>query len=249
VNFDGPSFYDDDAIFASYSKRRNRPESPNNTLEHPVVAELLGEPAGLEFLDLGCGDGQFGLNLLAQGASAYLGVDGSQNMISAATERLRGTAGVVQQSRLEDLSLPANRFNRVSARLVLHYLQDLSPVFNQVSQTLKDNGLFVFSVEHPVITSSSLAATESGTRENWIVDNYFSKGTRTTRWLGGDIVKYHRTVEDYFAAVQSAGLRVEALRESAPRIEHFADRELFLRRCRIPLFLIIAARKPPRTDA
>jgi SAM-dependent methyltransferase len=249
VSLDGPTFYDDDSIFAIYSKRRNRPESPNFTLELPVVAELLGDPAGQDFLDLGCGDGQFGSALLAAGASSYLGIDGSQNMIAAATVRLSGTSGTAKRVRLEHMSLPAVSFSRISARLVLHYIADLRPIFNKVSHALKDDGLFVFSVEHPVITSSDLAAKESGLRQNWIVDEYFNTGPRTTQWLGGDVVKHHRTIEDYFSVVQSAGLTVEALRESAPRDENFSDKELLRRRRRIPLFLIIAARKPPRTDA
>jgi len=62
------------------------------------------------------------------------------------------------------------------------------------------------------------------------------------------VVKHHRTVEDYFAAVQAAGLVVEALREARPRRENFTDEALFNRRKRIPLFLVVAARKPPRTD-
>jgi SAM-dependent methyltransferase len=249
VSLDGPGFYDNDPTFAVYSKRRNRPDSPNQTLELPVVAALLGDPTGQDFLDLGCGDGQFGEVLLAARASSYHGIDGSQNMVSAATARLSGTPGVVQQARLENLSLPAARFSRVSARLVLHYLADLAPLLSEVTKALTDNGLLVFSVEHPVITSSDLAATESGLREHWIVDNYFDTGPRTTKWMGAEVVKHHRTVEDYFAAVQSAGLRVEALREAAPQAKHFTDDELFRRRCRIPLFLIIAARKPPLTDA
>ncbi len=249
MSLDGPSFYDDDGIFAIYSKRRNRPESPNHTLELPVVAELLGDPTGHDFLDLGCGDGQFGRDLLAAGANSYFGVDGSQNMVSAAAARLEGTSGVVERRRLEDLALPSQRFSRVSARLVLHYLVDVADVFRKVSRALRSDGLFVFSVEHPVITSSNLAANESGLRQNWIVDDYFDTGPRTTQWMGGDVVKHHRTVEDYFAAVQSAGLQVEALREAKPLAEHFTDEELFRRRCRIPLFLVIAARKPARADA
>ena len=56
--------------------------------------------------------------------------------------------------------------------------------------------------------------------------------------------KYHRAVEDYFAALQRAGFVVEQLREARPRREHFQDTETYERRKRIPLFLILAALKP-----
>ncbi len=240
---DGPRFYDDNAVFGVYTQRRQRPDSPNETLERPVVMALLGDPTGQDFLDLGCGDGQFGRDLLAAGAASYLGIDGSQNMVAAATARLQGTAGEVQLGRLEQLCLPRQGFSRVCARLVLHYVADLAPVFQDVCAALRQDGLLVFSVEHPVITSSNVAATESGVRQNWIVDDYFQSGPRPVRWMGADVLKHHRSIEDYFAAVESAGLEVTALRESAPQREHFLDEELFRRRQRIPLFLTMAARK------
>ncbi|WP_199313887.1 hypothetical protein [Leptolyngbya sp. FACHB-671] len=39
------------------------------------------------------------------------------------------------------------------ARLALHYVADLAPVFTNIFRTLAAGAQFVFSVEHPVITS------------------------------------------------------------------------------------------------
>jgi SAM-dependent methyltransferase len=249
VSLEGPNFYDDPAVFSNYVERRSRSDSPNDTLELPVVEELLGSAFGQDFLDLGCGDGSFGQHLLNAGASSYFGVDGSENMIRAAEAKLSGTVGSVQLERLEALRLPARKFTRASARLVLHYLEDLTHTFREVTQSLREGGLFVFSVEHPVITSSDHSSKESSLRQAWMVDNYFVAGPRATSWMGGSVVKHHRTVEDYFVAVQAAGLQVEALREARPRRQHFVDDALFRRRSRIPLFLIMSARKTWSADA
>jgi SAM-dependent methyltransferase len=246
VSLEGPSFYDDAAIFQAYMKRRERADTPNDTLELPVVKELLGDIAGHDVLDLGCGDGRFGLSLLKAQASSYTGIDGSENMVRLAQANLTETVGTARRERLEEVSLPARTFSRVSARLVLHYLEDITAIIRAVSESLRSDGLFVFSVEHPVITSSDIAAQDSGLRQSWTVDDYFNTGPRVTNWMGGSVIKHHRTVEDYFAAVQAAGLVVEALREARPRREHFTDEALFNRRKRIPLFLIMAARKPGR---
>jgi hypothetical protein len=62
--------------------------------------------------------------------------------------------------------------------------------------------------------------------------------------MGGRVEKYHRTVEDYFHALQHAGFVVEQLRESSPQRQHFRDEQTYLRRRRIPLFLFLAGRKP-----
>jgi hypothetical protein len=62
-------------------------------------------------------------------------------------------------------------------------------------------------------------------------------------WLGGAAVRYHRTIEEYFASLQSAGFIVERLRESCPQPAYFADAATYELRKRVPLFLFLAARK------
>ena len=61
--------------------------------------------------------------------------------------------------------------------------------------------------------------------------------------MGGTVRIYHRTVEDYFRALQDAGFVVEQLRESRPQREQFADQQIYERRMRIPLFLFLAGRR------
>jgi SAM-dependent methyltransferase len=239
----GPAFYDDDAVFATYMAARQRRDNPNDTLEQPVTLDLAGELAGRRVLDLGCGDAAFGQLVLAHGASAYLGVEGARTMVSVAREMLSGTRGQVRHCTIEDWEAPAGAFDLAVARLSLHYLADLAPVFAQVHRALADNGRFVFSVEHPVITSCNRGWPAGTLRQDWVVDDYFATGARESAWLGGTVRKYHRTVEDYFRALQDAGFVVEQLRESRPQREQFADAKTYERRRRIPLFLFLAGRR------
>ncbi|HWH82151.1 MAG TPA: methyltransferase domain-containing protein [Burkholderiaceae bacterium] len=239
--FTGPAFYDDDGVFDEYAQLRARPESANDTLERPVIRELLGEPRGLGVVDLGCGDAAFGRELLAGGARSYLGVDGSANMVAAARATLAGSAGTVIRSRLEDWAGDPAAFERAVSRLALHYIADLDPVFAAVHRALRPGGRFVFSVEHPVITSCDRAYADGVEREDWIVDDYFDTGPRVTDWLGAQVLKHHRTVEDHVSALLRAGFAIDALRESRPQREHFASDASFARRRRIPLFLFLAA--------
>ena len=76
------------------------------------------------------------------------------------------------------------------------------------------------------------------------MDNYFDTGIRITKWMGGEVIKYHRTVEDYFAALRSAGFLVDALRESRPQQARFRDPATYERRKRIPLMLFFSAYRP-----
>ena len=242
----GPAFYDDDAVFATYKAARQRRDSPNNTLEQPVMLELAGALVGRRVLDLGCGDAAFGREVLAHAGSAYLGVEGSRNMAALASETLVGTSGQVLHCAIEDWEAPAAAFDLAVARLSLHYLADLAPVFAQVYHALADGGRFVFSVEHPVITSCDRGWPEGTLRQAWMVDDYFVTGVRENTWMGGTVRKYHRTVEDYFRALQEAGFTVEQLRESRPPREQFAEEQTYARRMRIPLFLFLAGRKVTR---
>ena len=55
----------------------------------------------------------------------------------------------------------------------------------------------------------------------------------------------HRPIEAYTAALEDAGLLIEALREPAPDRETVAVRPPLLRWTRLPCFLHIRAVKPP----
>jgi SAM-dependent methyltransferase len=240
----GPTFYDDDAIFAIYMQHRQRQGNPNDTLELPVMLEMIGPINRKRVLDLGCGDAAIGRDLLDRGAAAYIGVEGSSKMVAVATQTLAGTPGHVIQQTIEDWTYPSAAFDLVIARLVLHYIADLPTLCAQVFRTLIPGGQFIFSVEHPVITSCDRGWPTGSLRQDWIVDNYFDTGLRVTPWLGGTVHKYHRTVEEYFTTLQHTGFIVKHLRESCPQREHFRDEQTYARRKRIPLFLFLAGHKP-----
>jgi SAM-dependent methyltransferase len=239
----GADFYDEEQVFAYYMQRRQRPDSPNDTIETPIFMEMLGDYAGKAVLDLGCGDGRFGGELLAGGCHAYTGIEASVRMVALAQERLMPIGGTVYHESIESWVYPENAFDLVVSRLALHYTDHIEHTFARIFAALKPGGRLVFSVEHPVLTSSNQSATASGRRYEWIVDDYFITGARNVAWMGSEVIKFHRTVEDYFSALQEAGFTVELLRESRPRRKNFTDPDLYDRRTRIPLFLFLAARK------
>lgn len=240
---DGASFYDDNDVFNTYMRSRQRAETPNDTLEKPVMMELIGAVQGKRILDLGCGDAAFGREALTNGCESYLGVEGSQNMVTVAQQTLAGTKGEVVHNTLENWEYPATAFDLVISRLVLHYIDDINALYANIYRALVNNGQFIFSAEHPVITSSDKGWPAGTPRQDWIVDNYFDTGERVTNWLGGNVRKYHRTIEDYFRAAQRAGFTIEHLREGQPQRENFLTDETYQRRKRIPLFLIMSLRK------
>lgn len=239
----GPAFYDDDAQFAAYWATRNRPDNPNETLEQPMLRALVGDFRDQRILDLGCGAAIFGQYALAHGAHTYVGIDASANMIAAAMTTLAGTSGQAAHVDIETWTYPEAAFDLVVSSLALHYIADLDAVLRGAHQALVAGGRLVFSVEHPIITSCA-RGWQTPQRQDWIVDDYFVTGPRETAWLGGQVIRQHRTVEAYVAAVQAAGFVLETLRESRPERERFTQEAEYVRRLRIPLFLFLAGQKP-----
>ena len=240
---EGSKFFDDDRKVESYRSKRHWAESPNESIEKPIFLDMLGDVKGKQVLDLGCGDGIFGLDLLEAGCQSYLGVEASLHMVQAAQKVFQQSFGQVVHARIEDWTYPVNYFNLAISRLALHYVANLDDTFNKVNSALKSGGRFVFYIVHPVITSCDRSRKDGGARQDWIVDDYFATGSRQVYFMGQYVEQYHRTTEDIFKAFQDADFFIEQLRESRPKIEHFTNVALYERRRRIPLFLFFSGRK------
>jgi SAM-dependent methyltransferase len=239
----GPDFFEDPDIFKTYLSSRHRPDGPNETLEKPTFLQLLGEVKGRQILDLGCGDGMFALELFEAGCNNYLGIDASEKMVQVAKTVLKDQPSNIVHSKIESWGYPANQFDLVISRLALHYIENIGEVFLNVHKALVKNGRFVFSIVHPIITASDKSRQPGSRREDWIVDNYFSTGRRKVVLGDNYVYQYHRTIEDLYIGLQQVGFSIEALRESKPVRENFKDKDLFIRRSRIPLFLFLSAVK------
>ncbi|NLP51639.1 class I SAM-dependent methyltransferase [Bacillus sp. RO1] len=243
MEFRGSSVYDQSDFFTNYMNRRNRKDSPNNAIEGPIMSELVGNIENKTILDLGCGDASFGKELLQLGARHFTGVEGSEQMLKAALSNLLGLDATIHNETMESFNYPSESYDLVTSRFAIHYVSDIDLLFQNIYQSLKENGRFVFSIQHP-LTTSSFASKEAGDkRGNWIVDDYFRIGERKEPWINQVVVKYHRTIEQYYTALRRAGFTVVDLREGTPKRENFNSEEEFVRRQRIPVVLVFACVK------
>ncbi len=244
MKYAGSSAYDQDDFLKTYLQKRAKTDAPNTTLEKPIIDELIGEPKGLDLLDLGCGDGRYGQELLGRGARSYHGIDGSINMIMLARETLESHITQLDQVSLESFAYPEAAYDLVLSRLVFHYIEDMQPVLKGIYKSLKSGGALVFSIEHPILTCCDESYQQAGPRESWIVDNYFHSGERASQWLGKEVVKYHKTLEEYVQLLMEAGFRISQIRESKSHPSRFINPAQYERRMRIPLFLMFRVEKP-----
>ncbi len=238
----GGDFYDDPRVLDDYLAHRHATvQSPNLVMEEPAFLAEAGDLAGRRILDLGCGDGSFGLHAFEHGCRSYTGVDGSSMMADRARRTLADTSAEVVHRDIEDLGLDRT-FDLITSRMALHYVEDLRPAFTGVRSMLAADGRFVMSVVHPVITSHDNG--NDGPRTTWTVDDYFDPGPRQRQWFGSTVTWHHRSIEDHVTALADAGLVLTGLREAAPVPELFGDAAHELaRRRRVPLFLVLAARR------
>lgn len=243
MNYRGSSAYDQSEFFSNYLKRRGRKDSPNNAIEGPIIYELIGDFTNITVLDLGCGDAGFGKELLENGAKQYTGLEGSKQMAATAIQQISGMNGVIHLESMETFQYPQNEYDLVTSRFAIHYVDNIQKLFNNVHNALKENGKFVFSVQHPLTTSCFESKKAGDRRENWIVDDYFIVGERKEPWMDEVVIKFHRTIEQYFQALVRAGFQIVDLREGEPKIEHFSNEEEFKRRLRIPVVLAFSCVK------
>ncbi|MGG3942587.1 class I SAM-dependent methyltransferase [Peribacillus psychrosaccharolyticus] len=243
MEYRGSSVYDNDDFLSTYLMRRKRQASPNNILEKPVLLQLIGEVRGKKVLDLGCGDAEIGKELLEAGCSFYEGVDGSVNMVGKAQQALTSESSRIHLASMEDWDFPRESYDLVISRLALHYLEDLQKVVQQIHHSLKPGGHFIFSVQHPILTSSINNPEGEQKRSSWLVDDYFKIGNRTEKWMGKDVIKYHRTIEEYFRIINDCGFRVSTLKECTPQRKYFTSEEEYLRRMRVPIILLMSCEK------
>ncbi|MGH1489634.1 MAG: SAM-dependent methyltransferase, partial [Acidimicrobiales bacterium] len=129
-----------------------------------------------------------------------------------------------------------------TSRMALHYVHDLAAVCKAAHRALVPGGRLLFSVVHPVLSASDQPI--EGPRTDQLVDDYFVPGPRERQWFNRPVTWYHRTVEQYITTLIKNSFAIDGLREGEPVEALFdGDRAEFQRRQRVPVFLIINARR------
>jgi SAM-dependent methyltransferase len=237
--------YDDDNFFARYSELPRSVSGLDGAPEWPRVRALLGDLAGRDILDLGCGLGAFCRYARANGARRIVGVDLSEKMLARAIGA-GGARIVYERASIEDYAAAPTTFDLVYSALALHYVAGFADICRRVATWLRRGGDFVFTVEHPIFTAlpGQSWIVENGVRLHWPVDRYLDEGERATSWLAEGVIKQHRTIATTVNALIGAGLIVRALIEWGPTPAQIAREPSWADEARRPMFLIVSARAP-----
>lgn len=191
--------YDDERFFGQYSRMSRSVQGLRGAGEWHELKKMLPDFNGKRVLDLGCGFGWHCRYAIERGATFALGIDLSGKMLDKAREINPSPSIEYKRIAIEDFDFAPNSFDIVISSLTFHYLESFDTVCTEVYKCLTEEGVFVFSVEHPVFTAygnQDWIYDSEGKPAHWPVDHYFQEGVRDARRTSpSDDVAYRRSKE------------------------------------------------------
>lgn len=194
--------------------------------------ELLPTP-GDRTIELGSGEGRVARDLAERG-HRVIGVEPARTLVRHAREADAAGSYVVADGALAPFVSSA--FHLVVAYNSLQVVADMRGTVLEAARLLRPGGHFCATVSHPAMDLGRFVQTENG-RAFTVRPGYFeSRRVDDTLEMDGLRVTcrgWTYTLEDYAAALENAGLAVEAMREPVPttpsaNFERWRDVPLFL---------------------
>lgn len=210
------------------------------------LKNMLPDFRNKRVLDLGCGFGWHCRYAAENGARLVVGIDISQKMLSVAKSKTQYENIKYIRMAIEDIDFPKESFDVVISSLALHYVESFEDVLARVYKCLSKGGDFVFSVEHPIFTAQGPQDwyyDDKGNILHWPVDHYFTEGIRNAKFLGEEVIKYHRTLTTYLNSFIKAGFEITGVVEPKPSEDMLNTIPGMLNELRRPMMLLVSARK------
>lgn len=226
----------------------------HRTFLDPALFACIGETAGLQILDVPCGNGHNTRRLARLGAEVT-GLDISAPLIARNQEREKWeplgityhAADAARMEMLEDES-----FDLVVSHMGLMDIPDAGAAIEEMGRVLRPGGRLVALFSHPcfdIPEASAWVSERMGPQATvWRKVGRYAQPSvgRGYWWVRGALTStasYHRPLSWYVRALRAAGLVLTALEEPAPPQE-FTDVEPegdWM--AEIPLHIVIEARK------
>jgi 2-polyprenyl-3-methyl-5-hydroxy-6-metoxy-1,4-benzoquinol methylase len=245
-----PNRYDANASFWVQIIREHR-DRYRNEVTDPAMLHAIGEPAGLDVLDAGCGEGYLSRILAKKGANAT-GIDSSTKLIEAA--RSQNLADVLSVSfdigSVDDLPYPDSAFDLVVCNHLVNDLFDPSKPISEFARVLRSSGRLIILMLHPCFYNKH---AERGQATNgMIASSYFDiRSVEQTFEVGGLTspaanIAWFRPLEFYTEELRKSGFAIISLTEPHPSPEQWRTDGWWRKGFTRPLFMLLTAQKLPR---
>jgi ubiquinone/menaquinone biosynthesis C-methylase UbiE len=165
--------------------------------------------AGQRVVELGCGTGRHAARILAAGAEAYVGIDGSSGMLEVARTAAPDPRCSWQLATLDQIAAPATPFDTALIVLVLEHIADLALPFTAAARLLRPGGTLRIAEIHPDLVAGGTVA------------HFHDDGTELR------FTSFAHPIDALTAALGAAGFTAESIDE------HAADGALLARAPRL----------------
>lgn len=223
-------------------------------IETPAIRPLIPDVHGKRVLCIGCGTGDECEYMHSLGARYVLGTDISPKLIKIAKNQYPHLP--FETHDFEDVMLREQDFDLIYSSLVFHYIHDWNNLFKKLYAYLKDSGIVVFSVWHPIKTSFKKMKNESvsesmlgykkslSSSEVW--GDYLNRHDVHDTFFDGTFpIEYtHRSLSSMLQVIQESGLHLETFLEplAVPQGQIVNVRQWDIYQ-RIPSFAVFRLRK------
>ena len=177
---------------------------------------LLGDVAEKRVIELGCGAAENSITLAKKGAICT-GVDISIEQLKFAKNLIKENSVSIElvEGDLENLvMINDNTFDIAISIFALDWMQDLNAAFMEAYRVLKKNGIFVFSMQHPIF--NLLGAEDCNPKELKISESYFEKEVIFVESTEIDLRVHALKISDIINGLISVGFNIETILEPKP---------------------------------
>src|SRR3954451_420872 len=206
--------------------------------------DLVPAPSG-RTLEVGCGEGRVTRDLAARG-HRVTALDASPTLLRAAAER--DPNGEYVLGTAEALPFADATFALVVAYNVLIDVDDMPAAVHEAASVLAPGGALSICVPHPMADAGTW--THDGDDAPFVIEGDYLRARPFSVSIERDGLEMTFDgmtfpLEGYARALEAAGLAIDAIREPAAACTpgHRAERDGWTRWRRIPMFLMLRARK------
>lgn len=165
----------------------------------PFTFQQLGDVAGKDVLDLGCGEGGYSRELCRRGA-AVTAVDCAESAIGYCIEKAKEEQLDITYYSMNSYDLHGiedNAFDIVLSSMMLMDCEDFEGTVKEIARVLKPGGKLFASVCHPCFHySAGIGRQDKGFDKKVVVKNYYHPAQWVAPLPGGtvEVVWRHRTI-------------------------------------------------------
>ena len=242
------NIYDNSTFYKEYKEMRTTNLNANELIEMPIIKSMLPDLKNKKILDLGCGNGTMSRYFIENGASNVFALDIYNNMINEAKEKnnLKGITYVVDG--MENLDKINDKFDLVFSSLAFHYIEDFNKLMKDINNLLNENGILLFSQEHPTVTAPILDKDYKkyitvGEHRYFYLNNYNNNGKRLIHWNVDNVVKYHRNFSLTLNTIINNNFELIQIEESTASKQAIELIEKYKYQKDRPYFLFMKAKK------